>query len=137
MLLPHHAVKKFAGDDGSLMSGCGDEFGIVVGFNGKESMFCVVFDEGSGNGNGIFHFGHTGVVNVNVFADGEALFCIEHSVHELGSSDLHPLDEDVGAEQIGEGGVEGTDAVGGMDGEGFRVGCGGHDRSPWMRCWQS
>jgi len=100
-------------------------------------MFFVVLDEGGGNCNGISHSSHAGMVDVNMFADGKMILGIEYSVDKFGSSDLHPLDEDVGTEQIGQGRVKGADAVGGMDGEGFGVGCRGHGRSPWMRCWQS
>jgi len=30
--LPHHTVDEFAGDDGSLVLGCGDRFIVAVSF---------------------------------------------------------------------------------------------------------
>ena len=124
--LAHHARKKFARNDSSLVFGRGDTLIAIIGFYAKAGMFCAVLDEGSGDGDALSELCHTGVVNIDMLSDGEAFIGVEHGVDEFGGGDLHPLDEDVGAEQVGQGRVEGTDAVCGADGKRFGVGCGFH-----------
>ncbi len=114
-----------------------DELVAVMGFEGKAGMFFVVFREGSSDGDSLPESSHAGVVDVDVLSDGKAVIGIEDGVDELGGGDLHPLDEDVGAEQVGEGWIEGADSVRGVDGKRFGMGCRSHGHNPWIRCWKS
>ena len=125
--LAHHTLKEFTGDDRPSMLSCGNEFAVIIGFNGKTGMFFILLDEGGGDGDALSESSHTGVVDIDVLSDGEALICVEYSIDELGGGDFHPLDEDVSAEQIRERRVEGVDAVGGVDGKRFGMGCGFHE----------
>ena len=88
------------GNDRSCVLSRGNEFAIVVGFNGKTGMLFVVFGEGSSDSDGLSEPGHAGVMDVDVLSDGEAFIGVQNRVDEPSCGDFHPLDEDVGAKEV-------------------------------------